>query len=101
MWLACVAVRAARSTRATTRSPSCSSPLVGLHDERLVVADAHDVDDARRAVAALALDGADVGDLAAAGRVERRLGELDEHARRRRPPPPCTAPTVVCCSSVS
>ena len=72
-----------------------------LDDERLVVADAHDVDDARRAVAALAFDRADVGDLAAAGRVERRLGELDEHVPSPSPPASASGPTVVCCSSVS
>ncbi len=52
-----------------------------LDDDRLVVAQAQDVDDLRAAVAVLALDGPAVRDLAAAGRVERRLRELDDHRR--------------------
>ena len=64
-----------------------------LEHERLVVAEADHVDHARRAAALLALDLADVGDLAAAGGVERRLDELGEHlavleARSRRPRSP-------------
>ena len=51
-----------------------------LEHERLVVADAHDVEHARRAAAVLALDDAVVVDLAAAGGVERRLDQLCEHA---------------------
>ena len=50
-----------------------------LEHERLVVADAHDVEHARRAAAVLALDHPAVVDLAAAGRVERRLHELGQH----------------------
>ena len=55
--------------------------LVDLDDDGLVLAAAEldDVDDARPAVAVLALDHPDVGDLPAAGGVERRLGELDDH----------------------
>ena len=85
MWLPAVACRAARSTFATTRSPAFSSPS---HGSRTTSAwsspDAHDVDDRDVAVAVLAGDGALVGDLAAALRVERRLDELHE-ARGRRP----------------
>ena len=51
---------------------------LGLEDERLVVAEAHDVDHGGAAVAALALDHAAVGDLAAAGGVERGLDELGQ-----------------------
>jgi hypothetical protein len=54
--------------------------LLRLEHERLVVAEPHDVDDTRAAAAVLALDHARVGDLAAAGRVERRLDELQQHA---------------------
>ena len=50
------------------------------HDQRLVVAGAHDVDDLDVAVAVLAGDRALVAHLAAALGVERGLGELDEHA---------------------
>ena len=57
--------------------------LLGLEHERLVVAEPHDVDHARAAVAALALDDAGVGDLPAARRVERRLDELEQHAAVR------------------
>ena len=57
---------------------------LGLEHERLVVAEAHDVDHARAAVAVLALDHAGVVHLAAAGRVERRLDELGQHAAVRR-----------------
>ena len=71
MWLAWVAVRAGRSTRATNALALFQLTALELDDERLVVADPHDVDDARRAVAALVFDGAEVGDLAAAGGVER------------------------------
>src|SRR5207247_10318434 len=54
---------------------------VDLDDDGLVLAAAEldDVADARPAVAVLALDHPDVGDLPAAGGVERRLGELDDH----------------------
>ena len=67
--------------------------LRGLEHQRLVVAEPHDVDDARAAVAVLALDHAGVGDLAATGGVERRLDELEQHAavletRPRRPRSP-------------
>ena len=51
-----------------------------LHDDRLVVAGAHDVGHAHEAVAVLAGDDAAVGDLPAALGVERRLGELDDRA---------------------
>ena len=77
-----VARRAVDARRRRAR-PARSSPSLGLDHERLVVAGAHDVDDARAAVAVLALDRARVGDLAAALGVERRLGELDEQLRRR------------------
>ena len=53
-------------------------PLLEHHRECLVVAEAKDALDARAAVALLALDRAHVGDLAPAGRVERRLGELQQ-----------------------
>jgi hypothetical protein len=82
VWLACVGRRWAGSTRATTRSPSRSSPALGLDDERLVVAEAHDVQHAPDALARLAFDDAGVVDLAAARRVERRFDELDEHLLR-------------------
>ena len=98
MWLHSVGRRCAGSTRASTRSPGVQLAPLGLEHERLVVAEAHDVDDARAAVAVLALDDADVGDLAAARRVERGLDELGQHAAvlaRRR------APTAVACSSRS
>ena len=80
MWLHSVARRARRSTRAYTRSPSCSSPFSGCEHERLVVAEPDDVDHLRAAAAVLALDHARVVHLAAAGRVERGLDELREHA---------------------
>src|SRR3954470_17438983 len=51
-----------------------------LDDDRLVVARAQHVGDEHLAVAVLALDRARVRDLAAARRVERRLGELDVRA---------------------
>ena len=76
MWLASVAWRAAWSTRASTRSLGVQRAALEHDRERLVVAEAHDVLDARAAVAVLAFDHADVGDLAAAGRVEGRVGEL-------------------------
>ncbi len=80
MWLACVA-RAGRAVDARDDAlAGLQVAALGLHDDRLVVAHADDVDDARGAVAVLALDRPDVGDLAAAGRVERRLGELHEPA---------------------
>ena len=51
------------------------------HDrDDLVVAEAHHVVDAGEAVAVGALDEAGVRDLAAAGSVERRLDQLDQHA---------------------
>ncbi len=51
------------------------------HDrERLIVAQAEHLLHARAAVAVLAFDRADVGHLAAAGRVEGRLGELHQKA---------------------
>ena len=84
MWLHSVARRAWRSTFANTRSPSCSSPRERLEHERLIVAEAHDVDHLGAAVAVLALDHAGVVDLAAAGGVERRLDELGQHAGRPR-----------------
>ena len=69
-----------------------------LEHERLVVADAHDVEHARGAAAVLALDHAVVVDLAAAGRVERRLDELGQHA----PVLGCAIDaTAVACSIVS
>ncbi len=71
MWLAAVAWRALRSTRATTRSPGLQLARDRLDHDGLVVAQAQDVDDLRAAVAVLALDRAAVGHLAAAGRVER------------------------------
>ena len=73
-------------------------PPLEHHRERLVVAEAEDALHARAAVAVLALDRADVGDLAAAGRVEGGLGELDEVVAVRRG---ASAPTVVRCVSVS
>ena len=54
--------------------------LLGLEHERLVVAEPDDVDHLRAAAAVLALDHARVVHLAAAGRVERGLDELREHA---------------------
>ena len=51
-----------------------------LEHERLVVAEAHDVDDLRAAAAVLALDHARVVHLAAAGGVERGLDELGQRA---------------------
>ncbi len=71
MWLACVAVRAARSTRAVTALARRERAALGRGDDGLVVAEAAHVVDAGGAVALRALDHADVGDLAAAGRVER------------------------------
>ena len=73
-------------------------PASTCDDDGLVVADAHDVGDVPAGVAGLGLQHARVGDLAAARRVERRLGEVDEHAVA---PDAASAPTVVCCSSVS
>ena len=111
MWLHSVACLATRSTRASTGSPACSSPLLEHDAEGLVIAEAEDVLDPRAAVPLLALDRADVGDLASARGVEGGLGELHQVAPRafaiavpvavtllatRR-----TAVTVVCCSSVS
>jgi hypothetical protein len=61
-----------------TRSPSCELALLGLEHQRLVVAEPHDVEHLRAAAAVLALDDAGVGHLAAAGRVERRLDELEQ-----------------------
>ena len=69
--------------------------LLGLEHERLVVAEPDDVDDARAAVAVRALDHARVRDLAAAGRVERRLDELQQHAAVL---DASTASTAVACS---
>ncbi len=69
-----------------------------LQDQRLVIAQPHDVDDLRAAAAVLALDHAAVMDLAAAGRVERRLDQLgDARGRSRR----TTEATAVACSVVS
>ena len=98
MWLTPVGRRCAGSTRATTRSPGLQLAALGLEHERLVVAEAQDVDDARAAVAVLALDHAGVGDLAAAGRVERRLDELDAAPAVLAA---SSAPTAVACSSRS
>ena len=72
-----------RRARARAR-PRCSSPCLDDHLEHPVLADPDDVLDARAAVAVGALDHADVGDLAAAGGVERRVGELDEQTRAAR-----------------
>src|ERR1039458_1369603 len=58
--------------------------LLEDHGERLVFAEAKNVLDTRTAVALLAFDRPHVADLAAAGRVERRLGELDEIFRHSR-----------------
>ena len=88
--------RRAGSTRATTRSPSCSSPLIGSSTSAWSSPTRTTSTHARRAAAVLALDHAVVGDLAAAGGVERRLDELGEHA------PVLAArstPTAVACSS--
>ena len=54
-------------------------PALGDDREHLVVAEPQHVLDARAAVALQALDVARIGDLAAAGRIERRLDELDQH----------------------
>jgi hypothetical protein len=54
-------------------------PVLDLEHDGLVVAEAQHVGHPSAAVAVLALDHAGVGDLPAAGGVERRLGELDEH----------------------
>ena len=80
MWLHSVACRAARSTCARTRSPTSIVPALGDDREHLVVAEPQHVIDPGAAVAVQALDVARVGDLAAAGRVERGLDELDQHA---------------------
>ena len=72
--------RATRSTRAYDALALVQLALLEDRVQRLVVAEPHDVGDARAAVAVGALDHADVGDLAAAGGVERRVDELDEHA---------------------
>ena len=69
-----------------------------LEHERLVVAEAHDVDDLGAAAAVLALDHAGVVDLAAAGGVERRLDELGQRAAVLAVTTPATA---VACSVVS
>ena len=68
---------------------------LGLEHERLVVAEPDDVDDARAAVAVLALDDAGVGHLAAARRVERGLDELRAGRGRL---DASTAATAVACS---
>ena len=80
MWLHSVARRAARSTSATTRSPSCSSPATGSSTSTwssprrsTSVTVAAQSPDSQR-------DHAGVVDLAAAGGVERRLDELDQQA---------------------
>src|SRR5207247_8050001 len=57
--------------------------LLHLDDDRLVVAGAHDVDDARAAVARLAGDHAGIGDLPAALGVERRAVELEDVVAQR------------------
>ncbi len=82
MWLDSVACRARWSTRASTGSPASQRPLPRDHLR---------APGPRRAAArprtrarqspSLALDRADVGDLPAAGSVERRLGELDQIAQ--------------------
>ena len=53
---------------------------LGHQRQHLVVAEAQDIIDARAAVAVGALHVAGVGDLAAAGGVERRLDKLDQDA---------------------
>ena len=83
VWLHSVAWRATRSTRAIDALALVQLALLEHRVQRLVVAEPHDLGDARAAVAVGALDHADVGDLAAAGGVERRVGELDEHAAVR------------------
>ncbi len=79
MWLHSVARRAARSTSATTRSPSCSSPCVGSSTSTWSSPIRSTSVTRRGAVARLAADLAAVVHLAAAGGVERRLDELGEH----------------------
>ena len=81
MWFAAVAWRAAPVHAGHDPLPRLQLARDRLDDDRLVVAQAQDVDDLRAAVAVLALDRPAVGDLPAAGRVERRLGELDDHRR--------------------
>ena len=78
MWLHSVARRARRSTRANDALAVVQLARERLEHQRLVVAEAHDVDDLRRAAAVLALDHAVVVDLAAAGGVERGLDELGQ-----------------------
>ena len=73
-------------------------PVLGHEREHLVVAEPQHVLDPGAAVAVLALDVARVGDLAAAGGVERRLAQLDQHAS---PSSRSTAPIVVFASVVS
>ena len=67
-----------------------------LEHERLVVAEAHDVDTRARSRRPRTRHAA-VGHLAAAGRVERRLDELGQHAAVLA----AIAPTAVACSVVS
>ena len=80
MWLHSVARRARRSTRAKTRSPSCSSPVSGSSTSAWSSPRRTTSTTFARAAAVLALDHAAVVDLAAAGGVERRLDELGQHA---------------------
>ncbi len=68
-----------------------------LEHQRLVVAEPDHVDDPGAAAAVLALDHAGVGDLAAAGGVERRLDELGQGPAVVA----LTAATSVACSVVS
>ena len=79
MW--CVAVAEARvpvDRRPRRGVPGVNSPLVDLHRDDLVVADAVDVDDL--AGGAVGCEPAGVGDLAAALGVEEALLELHQHA---------------------
>ena len=80
MWLHSVARRAERSTRAKHALAVVQLAGQRLQHQRLVVAEPDDVDHLRAAAAVLALDHAAVVHLAAAGRVERRLDELRQHA---------------------
>ena len=77
MWFAIVGKRTLHGTTARTRSPAVNP--VAAEEERLVAVEAERVDElgAHRRVV-VPLDPALVGDLAAAGRVERRLAELRE-----------------------
>ena len=81
MWLASVAWRAARSTRATTRSPGLAAPSLDASTTTAWSSPARSTSAtrARQSPSSHSID-AGVGDLAAALGVERRLGELDERA---------------------